>query len=192
MIDPTKPTNFNRTSSELEEWILFCVVVAGKSSFQQAQKLDAFLKLETEGNSPFEKLQIMDKKGLLRYNLEQVKMGQYNRIEKVFRSLMPYMISTVTLDLLEQVPGIGPKTSRFFMLHSYPNQNIACLDTHILHWMREQGYDAPKSTPNLKKYKVLEVCFLHEANKRGMSPAELDIQIWNERVKIFNAQKLGV
>jgi thermostable 8-oxoguanine DNA glycosylase len=185
MIDPTKPTNYTRTKSELEEWLLFCVVVAGKSSFQQSRKLDNFLKLEDYG-TPFQKIFQMFCKSTLLHNLKKVKMGQYNRIEHVFSVLCHYEICDITLEVLEGIKGIGPKTSRFYFLHSFPNQEIAVLDTHILSWLRDLGYDAPNSTPNLKKYLELEKIFLFEAKNRGKSPADLDIEIWNNRVRIIS------
>jgi hypothetical protein len=38
MIDPNKVTNPARTPAELEEFLLFCLVVAGKNADQQAAK----------------------------------------------------------------------------------------------------------------------------------------------------------
>lgn len=185
MIDPTNPTNYNRTQSELEEWLLFCVVVAGKSSFQQAKKLDEFLSLEEFG-SPFQKIFQMFCRGTLVDNLKKVRMGQYERIGYIFGVLSHYKISDITLAVLEGIKGIGPKTARFYFLHSFPDMEIAVLDVHILSWLREHGYAAPKSTPNLKKYLALEKIFLSEAKKRNMSAAELDIQIWNDRARVIN------
>jgi thermostable 8-oxoguanine DNA glycosylase len=67
-------------------------------------------------------------------------------------------------------------------MHSRPNQRIAVLDTHILHWLRDQGVAAPKTTPlkGSKKYKDLELTFLTLADKLGEDPAILDLRIWNE------------
>jgi thermostable 8-oxoguanine DNA glycosylase len=178
MITPSVPTNFNRTQSELEEWLLFCVVVAGKTATQQAIKLEQFLNFAT--GTPFEKIRNCVN---LRERLEESKLGQYTRIEHVFRQIVLLDVTKVTLEELESIKGIGPKSARFFFLHSFPNQNIAVLDTHILAWLREQGYQAPKSTPDLKKYHILEKIFLQEAENRKLTPAELDIQIWNERSK---------
>ena len=178
MIIPSEPTNFNRTQSELEEWLLFCVSVAGKTATQQALKLEQFLDFGT--GSPFSKIRNCDN---LRKRLEDCKLGQYNRIEYVFNQIVLLDVSTVTLEELESIKGIGPKTARFYFLHSFPNQNIAVLDTHILSWLREQGYNAPKNTPNLKKYKELEKIFLQEAENRNLTSAELDIAIWNEKSK---------
>jgi len=178
MITPSEPTNFNRTQSELEEWLLFCVVVAGKTATQQALKLEQFLNFGT--GTPFEKIRNCPN---LRERLEESKLGQYTRIEHVFSQIVLLDVTKVTIAQLETIKGIGPKTARFFFLYSFPNQNIAVLDTHILSWLREQGYVAPKTTPDLKKYILLEQIFLEEAQKRNLTPAELDIQIWNERSK---------
>ena len=43
MINPYQITNYDRSSSELEEFLLFCIVVAGKTAYIQAQKLEDFL-----------------------------------------------------------------------------------------------------------------------------------------------------
>ena len=79
---------------------------------------------------------------------------------------------------LEAIPGIGPKTSRFFLLHTRPNQEIAVLDTWILKYLKNAGYNAPKATPSGKKYLELEKNFLFEARKNNMKPADFDIYIW--------------
>ena len=177
MIDPTQPTNFNRTKSELEEWLLFCIVVAGKNAHQQAKKLDAFLALE-EGSSPFIKIQKMYTKGTLVSNLETVRMGQYRRIVWAFHSVSLYDVHSLNLVTLQNIAGIGLKTARFYWMNCVPNQNYAILDTHILKWLRMQGYDVPKSTPSKNKYLKIEQIFLEEAKKRNKTPIELDLEIW--------------
>ena len=122
----------------------------------------------------------------LRSNLEKVKIGQYSRIEMVFKQICVLDAKNLKLPELESIYGIGPKTARFFLLHSFPDQNYAVLDTHILAWMREvRKYQVPKSTPSGKKYLELEGWFLFEAHLRDMTPAELDILIWNQRSHKF-------
>jgi thermostable 8-oxoguanine DNA glycosylase len=90
---------------------------------------------------------------------------------------------------LEKIPGLGLKTSRFFLLHSRKDQQVAVLDTHILRWMRSRGWKAPKATPPLKKYKELEVAFLMECVWSGMTPATLDLFIWKMGQKQILANK---
>ena len=174
LIDPATVTNFSRTQEELELFALFCVVVvAGKNSKVQAIKLDQFLS----GSSPFHFVRALDNLCCLRDHMVKVKMGQYNRLEKVFRNLLEVNLRWASLEELEKIMGM--KTARFFLVHSRPSVRAAVLDTHILAWMRTQGYDAPKATPtNPKEYKRLEDLFLAECDKHGKSVAEMDLEIW--------------
>ena len=43
MINPLEVTNYNRTQSELQEFLLFCINVAGKVAVE-APKLEVFLQ----------------------------------------------------------------------------------------------------------------------------------------------------
>lgn len=183
MIDPTKITNYNRTEAELEEFLLFCIMVAGKNAKQTAKKLDEFLHVSNMLNqSPFDYLN--DKlKGIgldLNFVIKECKLGQYKRLEKAFTGILQFKnrLKEVSVEELESVSGIGSKTSRFFVLHSRPNQQLAVLDTHILKWMDAQGYDVPKSTPPKGRYALIEKQFLTECAKAGKTPAELDLEIW--------------
>jgi thermostable 8-oxoguanine DNA glycosylase len=191
MIDPSNVTNFNRTASELEEFLLFTIVVAGKSAYQQAEKLDDFLKGWRYSYTPFGAIRKMDMWGSLEFFLKQVKMGQYQRISSAFRGVADFFqyhsdnirfhpLATVPVRILESVKGIGMKTSRFFVMHTRPTSEYACLDTHILQWLGNKGHNVPKTTPSGQKYLELEKVFLDYANRMGMLPATLDLQIWNE------------
>ena len=56
MINPAQVTNYNRTQYELEEFILFCINVAGKKSAIEAPKLELFIeraKNITKETTPF-------------------------------------------------------------------------------------------------------------------------------------------
>lgn len=183
MIDPKKITNFNRTEAELQEFLLFCVVVAGKNSHQQAKKLQAFLDLGV-GATPFEKINNMGSVLNVWLNLQKVAMGQYDRISAVFWAIANWK-NLGTRDLCDlSVKGIGPKTARFFLMHSRPNQEIATLDTHILRWLASQGVpNVPKATPSGKRYLVLEKAFLDICRTMGKTPAELDLEIWKSSIK---------
>lgn len=155
MIDPKQITNFNRTEEQLQEFLLFCIVVAGKNAHQQAAKLDNFLNQfwAERSSTPFQKLGTTWGSMDIRQRLEQVKMGQYGRISTAFYFASQLKnLSTITVGELEQIKGIGPKTARFFLMHSRPNQRIATLDTHILKWLRACGIpEVPKSrSPRLE------------------------------------------
>lgn len=189
MINPSEITNFSRTQYELEEFLLFAISVAGKQATMQAKKLDIFLSLlEKEYSkkwlyfSPFKALSYLDHITVMEC-LKESKIGQYNRLRTAFKIVCEYDPSTVSVEHLESIKGIGPKTARFFLLHSRKDQNIACLDTHILSWLRENGVPTPKSTPPIKRYKEIEIEFLKKAKESGMSVADFDLKIWKERSK---------
>jgi thermostable 8-oxoguanine DNA glycosylase len=180
MINPTTITNFNRTEEELEEFLMFAILVAGKTAKTQAEKLDAFLTDYRSDRSPFQYLEHIIANYSLTKEMMKHKLGQYKRLLSAFTGILKFKgnLKNVTIDELESISGIGSKTARFFLLHSRKDAQFAVLDTHILKWLREQGHNAPKATPTKKKYAVLEKIFLTEASKREILPADLDLQIW--------------
>lgn len=183
MIDPQNITNFNRTYAELEEFLIFAICVAGKKATQMAPKV-AKLCFATEFPAGvFDHFRVMDRAGKLRWWLEVNKIGNYNIKEPCIREVIKHDVRTVDVATLVSIKGIGPKTARFFILHSRPLQRLACLDTHILGWLRDQGYEnVPKQSPsNPKVYDKWEKIFLDECDKRGKLPADFDLEIWRER-----------
>lgn len=185
MVDPTDITNYHRTDEQLQELLLFCVSVAGKTAKVIALKLEQFLSLDREGGTPFEKIRRMVQVHSLGTNLQHVKLGRYSTLSNCFSMLAKSNIDlrTCSVDDLEKFPGIGPKTSRFFVLHSRPDQRIACLDTHVLSYLRDLGHDIPKGAPSGKRYKAIEQIFIAHADELGRDIAELDLSIWNEYSK---------
>jgi thermostable 8-oxoguanine DNA glycosylase len=183
-IDPHNITDFNRNNSKLEEFLLFCVVVAGKKSSIQAVKLQQFLDANT--HEPFSFIRCLNVCGTLRDRIEQVKLGQYERLVECFKTLAysNHDLRTVTVEQLESIPGIGPKTARFFVMHTRRNQPYACLDTHVLKWLKAQGVEnVPKNTPSGKNYLRLEKEYLRLCAEKGMDPAGLDLLVWSTSVK---------
>jgi thermostable 8-oxoguanine DNA glycosylase len=185
MITPTSITNYNRTEAELEEFLMFAILVAGKGAEQQAKKLDAFLKdKKTLGlpsdTTPFEYLEYLIKGNLLTHVMMKHKLGQYKRLLIAFLGIVRFKgnLKSVTIEELESIKGIGSKTARFFVLHSRPNQRIAVLDTHILKYLKSMGHPVPKTTPSKFKYKVIEEWFLRIADSMNMSVADFDLHIW--------------
>lgn len=177
MIDPydlTKPWDERR----LQEWFVFGVCVAGKSANQTAYKVEKFLET-APGTLPFDKLKNLLARKKLEKHMREWRLGQYRRIGKTFRKLFTIDPATIALEDLEQIPGIGPKTARMLLLYTRPGLEVAPLDTHILKWLKSQGYDAPKTTPPAgPKYRALERAFIAEGKKRGMNPKEWDTAVW--------------
>jgi hypothetical protein len=191
MITPTTITNYNRTEEELEEFLMFAILVAGKGAEQQAKKLQSFLWLAEKGfglpkdTTPFEYLEYLIKGNQLTHVMMFCKLGQYKRLLIAFLGIVRFKgnLKNVTIDQLESISGIGSKTARFFILHSRPDAKVAVLDTHILKWMSEKGYKVPKATPAKKKYAEIEKLFLTEAINHQMTPADLDLTIWKSYAK---------
>ena len=194
MIDPRNITNYCRSTLELQEFLLFSVVVAGKNSAVQAAKLDSFLRLavvryaNSHGYLQADFFSIL--RGLaeqeIRNLLQEVKMGQYNRLTPLIFELAHLCnVNTCTVEDLERFKGLGPKTARFFILHSRKDARIAVLDTHILKHLAKYGVNnVPKSTPqNTKTYALLEKEFLRLVDLSDLTPAEYDLMVWKQYAK---------
>lgn len=190
MVNPYDITNYNRTKNELQEFILFTIVVAGKTAYIQAQKLDQFLNsintrlMMPDNISPFQSLKSAYDNGILLEEIHKAKLGQYKKIYSAFLYIIEHDINLnrTTPVELELIPGVGMKTSRFFLLHSDMNykDNIAILDTHILKFIKENiDNRAPKSTPtNSNTYKYWEDLFLMWCDENKKDTAEFDLEIW--------------
>ena len=79
MFDPTKATKYDRTVSELEEMILFCICVAGKPALRTARILDQLLPRLRDGHrqlSPFEAIATCTQSDLLRL-MKKLGFGCY-------------------------------------------------------------------------------------------------------------------
>lgn len=189
MIDPRDVTKYDRTTAELEEFLLFAVVVAGKTAMRQAQALEVFLNSLPGTGTPFERLEPLvnlsgssSRPHLIHY-LQHSKLGQYTRIEKAFRDVVTNLkgkLDTCTIADLEAIHGIGAKTARFFILHTRQNQRIAVLDTHALKHLNKNNVVAPKGTPGSgPEYQRLESEFLKLYDASGYTNlADYDLMIW--------------
>lgn len=179
-IDPKNITNFSRTNAELQSFWLFSLFVAGKNSDYAAGCLARLLhKARFNEQNPFDYLRELGETGI--HNaLVAAKVGQYSRLTKAIVQSLDLDLSTASLQDLMNVFGCGPKTARFFLLHSRPQCECAVLDTHILAWMRSKGIDAPVATPTGEKYLFLERVFLNLAQSEFplMSIAQIDLLLW--------------
>jgi thermostable 8-oxoguanine DNA glycosylase len=183
------PVNIPEAMDELdrEYWLLFSICVANKSAEQTDKKMRLFMALSCKV-SPFDKVRDLIAQGVLDKALHIIKFGQYRRIEKAFRAVVDLDLKTLeaaqpdeAADMLMKIPGIGPKTARMYLMYAFPAHADlwAPLDTHVLKFLRSQGYDAPKSTPPRGiLYDTLERAFRREAEKRGMTMRELDTAVW--------------
>jgi hypothetical protein len=190
MIDPNNVTNTARTPEELEEFLLFCVVVAGKNADQQSAKLERFLG----GRRPFAHIRSSHRAGRLEERLREVRLGKYSLLGRSFRELSASGadLGACTWEQLTLFPGIGIKTAKFFVLHSRPGQMHGVLDTHVLAWMRERwapgGLAVPRHSPqDPRAYRFWETVYFgmvsarHHGGPRAVDWAKFDLDLWKER-----------
>jgi thermostable 8-oxoguanine DNA glycosylase len=180
LVDPSDVVSFNRSSDELELFWLFTVCVAGKTATTQARLLNKML-IGMDGESPFEKIQKAVDEGSLLEKIIESRLGQFNRLNRIFESSLSLDLPTCTIEDLEAIHGVGPKTARMFLMFTRPDQELAALDTHILKFLNSQGVVAPKSTPPAgPKYRALELEFVRLAKEAKMSIADFDLSIWKQ------------
>ncbi len=187
MIDVNRVANFERTNEELLEFFLFCLFVRGKNADVQARKLDEFtadLRHRILQSTLTGCLRHAHPTQLMR-SLKAAKTGQYTSLQNAIMTLAPKLtwnedwLKVCTVEDLEALPGVGPKTARYFLMNTRPDQRYAALDTHILQFLEaREGIDVPKSTPTSAKYAELEDTFLLIADFEGVSPVDLDIAVW--------------
>jgi hypothetical protein len=177
---------------ELEWSLIYSLIVAGKSAtFADRATQEFVMRLRGDVppghmRTPFQIIRIMNDPAKLEGLLKLAKTGNYGKLTRALTEIAGAHINLETCgpEELERIHGIGPKTSRFFILWTRPGAEYAALDTHILAWLRETvGVDdAPKSTPPAGKlYERLEAIFIKQAKQRNLTPRELDWQIWKQR-----------
>jgi hypothetical protein len=185
-INPQEITNYKRTTDELEFFLLFCMVVAGKTSDIQARKLEQWYDARFyQWHSPFDYISSLTLG--LRGSLENVKMGQYGRLVKSFRDTVELGLDLKKCSLhdLCQIRGVKFKTANFFLTHSRKDYNVPVLDTHVLKYLKAQGVkDVPKATPQDETdYNFFADQFAEIAKEMKMSVADLDLQVWKQYSK---------
>lgn len=178
LVNPDRVTKYNESQAKLELKILFWVCAAGKGSGAASRSLNKLLeKWKHLGKTPF---QIVKNIPNLAQEMKEAGIGCYTSKSVTFLQLahINFSLKTCTVQNLEDIKGIGPKTARCFLIHSRPNQRFAGLDTHILKFLRSKGIDAPKTTPSGKTYLKLEQEFIKLADEAGKSVADFDLDIW--------------
>ncbi len=130
------------------------------------------------GETPFEFINRLIAGDNLLEHLQSCKTGSYTKLNQTFRGIVSLNVLTCSVSELEAIHGIGPKTSRFFVVWTRKDQPYAALDVHVLRWLKYLGHDVPKSTPSGDKYLAIQKIFLDEAEARGRDPRELDSEIW--------------
>jgi endonuclease III len=180
MIDPLNVTDYRRNQAELEEFWLFCVMVAGKNADQTAQKVHRLLAGRSIRQTPLGYLRSLGPS--LPEALRGCRCGQYRRIGRALAESFSLDLRSAAVEQLQRVHGVGPKTARYFVLHTRCDAHVAVLDTHLLKWMRRLGVEnVPQHTPgSLPQYLRLEslAIGLMRQTFPGMTLAEADLHVW--------------
>ena len=181
LVDPHDITRFDSSTEELELVLLFWISAAGKKATTAARALSSLL---SEGRErfglcgPFSIVRAFGES--LSVAMKSHGMGCYNNKSKSMLALARSGIDlkSCSVEDLEGVLGIGPKTARCFLIHSRKGVRHAGLDTHVLKYMRDRGFEVPKSTPSGRRYREIEASFLALADASGMDLADFDLAIW--------------
>lgn len=196
LIDPNNVENFQRDVIEKEAFFLFTVLVAGKNAKTIAPKSQKFhqdlinLLLSRVGEYDIKEKGVLQLLNYISSNeinhiLRLNKIGKYNVLNKMFNQLKKEVLdlNNVTINRLEELSGVGKKTSRYFLLYSHKNiKDIAILDRHVLTFLKNKGYNVPQSTPSGKKYDYIEKIFLKEFFKSGYKNiTDFDLDIWKSK-----------
>lgn len=192
MIDPKKVTDYNRNEWQLQEFLIYCICVAGKKSEIESPKVRKFCTDPRFGFglTPFElirkllQVSSVEEDGLMQH-LKKHKIAPYQQRYNSLKDIVTLLdddLSGVSLDELQEVRGISTKTSRFFLTHSREDFDEPVLDTHILRFLSDFGYkDVPKSTPqNPRVYAKFAKIFRSIALFEGMSVTDFDLKIWKQ------------
>ena len=210
-IDPLRITDFERNDFSLQSFFLFAVAVAGKPSGITAEKINSMVESFMESwveNPAYQEGDLEVPDGPLRHlidltteciwwndvspagrNLRHAKLGKYQQWDKLLNWFgaevrdVNHFLRTATLKQLLEVPGVGDKTARFFLLHSRKDEKVVPLDTHILKFVGETFPTCPKVTPRGRAYGFWEGrakhLFKREMDKNGYNNfAEVDLAIW--------------
>ena len=179
---------YDRSDEDLQRFLIFCICVAGKNAKAVDANVCRFLAPCARMNkTPFDYLRHMIETRTLWPMMMDARLGKYRVLKRTFRYLAELAddldLRSCAVEELELVPGIGPKTARFFLLYTRKDFKGAALDTHVLQHLAACGFEkVPKQTPQSPKvYRKWEQVVLELAEREGVDPAEYDNQIWKSR-----------
>ncbi len=187
MIYPQHIVNPHYCDERLQELLIFTICVAGKKASMIAPRVDQLFKwMQVRCGSPLP----LNHGHLLPldfyYHLSNFGIGCARMKSTAILQAADLIahneldLRTCTVEELEAIYGIGPKSARAFIMWSRPGVRHAIIDTHILKWLKQQGVvKVPKATPTGKQYLRLEQEFLNRV-PMDMSPAEFDLSIWKQ------------
>ena len=191
MIDPKQVIQFDRSDAELEEFFLFCYAVAGKNADQTAIKVDRLCTMLNNLVMPIPPLQnlILLKNKEHDYTIDKFlrtcKLGKYKSWSRMLLFLrnmdIQNFLRKAQLHHFEEIFGVGPKTARFFLMSTRPDQRYAVLDTHILKWLSNGYRKVPKTTPrgnNYLEWERIAITRMEAIKGPNETLADVDLHLW--------------
>lgn len=169
----------NPTTENRQAFLIFAMIVAGKTSEFGTDRTAKLLSWGPNGLSPFRKIGFLDQAGVLEDAMRAVKTGQYKRLGKGLRQVVMLDVDRCPKKDLLSIHGIGPKTASYFLTYARDESGHAVLDTHVLRFLRECGVDAPEGTPPVgEEYERLAREFTSRAHAADLTTQELDNFVW--------------
>lgn len=196
--------NTKRTETELRQFLAFSIAVASKRANQTARAMDRLLaygpdpfrlvwqyfqsafanEMYFHGPNANDKLAEWFKS--LGFGCHEARSKAFLKLAIALRN-QDINLKTCSVDELEDCYGIGPKTARFYLLYSRPNQYLAALDVHVWKVVRDHFSNAPAKVPQLRKqYKYWEAKFLSLLKLpkySHLTPVTFDFYGWDGKRK---------
>jgi|SRR5262245_22128702 len=181
LVEPTRLTNYQRSSDELEALVIYSVMAWGREASRAQRAVSVLLDHCPAGASPFDRIRAALAAGTLRAAIESTRIGDYAKRTRALVRAVEHDPRTVDVDTLSSCVGL--KSARLVILHSRADASCAVLDRHVLAYLRDLGYHVPeRDTPrNPRRYATLERYVLAECQRQGRHPAELDLTTWLDR-----------
>lgn len=182
---------------ELQARLIYALIVAGKSAKFATAATKRLLENCGPGENPLEMCRrhlFDDFLPVLSVTLQQARTGNYTKLSLalIYISTHPIDLRTCSPQKLEEVPGIGPKTSRFFINWTRPDAQNAVLDVHVLRWMQQylgSSAHVPKTTPQSEsKYREWADTFVRIAEGMNKTVQQLDAEIWTAGSRYSQAE----
>lgn len=202
MIDPRNVTSYGLPPEGLEEQLLFWVLAAGKTALVAAGQLEAILDrarfvashMVAADAGPFDVLRAYRAPAsprVIRKLLRNYGVGCHGLKSRCINALLDLRLDLArcSVEELDAVPGIGPKTARCFVLHTREGADVSGLDTHILAELADEKRrrkarwrKVPSATLTAAgTYAYWERIVRRLAAEAGLSMAEYDLAVWNRR-----------
>lgn len=194
-VTPTAPP----TEASFQRELLFCLLGGFGVSFEMAASASAVIdcldpfalhwssdtlsdRIEQELQQPqFEPRTATG--GLRRYRFPARKAQTVARSVNWVRATGPVVARLVQVEdehhrraLLEECPGVGPKTGSWILRNVGLASSLAILDVHVLRAMESCGRVASSSLP--RDYPAVEKAFLAWCHELDALPAAFDLFLW--------------